>query len=406
MSLNISRIREDFPILSQEIKGSPLVYLDNAATTQNPKAVLEATSSYYETYNSNIHRGTHHLSQLATAKYEDARTTIANYLNADTNETIFTSGTTDSINTVAHIIGLSGKISKGDTILVSGLEHHSNIVPWQMLAERTGAKIAVIPVLDDGTLDLEAYQALLNEEEVKLVTFAHISNAFGTPNPAKKMIQAAHEIGALVLLDGAQSAPHGALDVKDLNCDFFALSGHKVYAPTGIGILYGKAELLNDLPPFKGGGEMIKEVSFEGTTYNELPFKYEAGTPNIEGAIALAAAIEYFTTYEKADINAHERALVSKAAEIVSTLDGVTLYGPKDRICALSFTFKDIHHYDLGTRLDQMGIAVRTGHHCCQPLMSRFGITGTTRASFAFYNTLEEVDAFGLALEKCVRMLR
>ena len=402
---DIASIREDFPILNQEIKGNSLVYLDNAATSQNPSAVLEATTEYYQTYNSNIHRGTHHLSQLATERYEDARKKIAAYLNASPEETIFTSGTTDSINTIAHILGLGGKVTQDDTILISHLEHHSNIVPWQMLAERTGAKVSVIPVLEDGTLDQEAYGALLNDS-VKIVAFTHVSNAFGTVNPAKEMIKKAHDAGALVILDGAQSAPHGALDLKDLDCDFYVFSGHKVYAPTGIGILYGKKALLEELPPHKGGGEMIKEVTFEKTTYNDLPFKYEAGTPNIEGAIALAAAIRYFTQFDKAKVNAHEKVLIKAGAEAVSAISGARLYGPEDRIASLSIGIEGIHHFDLGTLLDQMGIAVRTGHHCCQPLMARFGITGTTRASFAFYNTMDDVERFGKALDKAVTMLK
>lgn len=404
-AFNIKEIRADFPILEQEVKGTKLVYLDNAATAQNPKAVLEATSAYYREYNSNIHRGTHYLSQLATERYEEARSTAAAYLNAEREETIFTSGTTDSINTVAQILGLSGKVSKGDVILVSELEHHSNIVPWQMLAERVGAQIEVIPVLEDGTIDQSAYRELLHER-VKLVAFTHVSNAFGTVNPATEMVAAAHAIGALVLLDGAQSAPHGALDVKVIGCDFYAFSGHKVYAPTGIGVLYGRRSLLEELPPFKGGGEMIKEVSFTGTTYNDLPFKYEAGTPNIEGAIALGVALRYVMAFRKEEVNAHERSLISAAAEMVTGIPGARLYGPEDRIASLSFALDGVHHFDLGTLLDQMGVAVRTGHHCCQPLMARFGTTGTTRASFAFYNSLEEVEAFGEALTRAVNMLR
>lgn len=402
---NIAEVRADFPVLNQEVKGKPLVYLDNAATAQNPSAVLNATTEYYQEYNANIHRGTHYLSQVATERYEDARKTVAAYLNVTPEETVFTSGTTDSINTVAHIIGLSGKIQPGDHILLSELEHHSNIVPWQMLAERTGAEIHVIPVLENGTLDQEAYAKLLTEK-VKVLALTHVSNAFGTVNPVKDMISEAHEVGALVLLDGAQSAPHGALNLRELNCDFYVFSGHKVYAPTGIGILYGKKEILAELPPFKGGGEMIKEVTFQKTTYNDLPFKYEAGTPNIEGAIALGAALSYFSSFQKAEINRHEFALIKKAAEIVSSVSGARLYGPEDRIASLSFHIEGIHHFDLGTLLDQMGVAVRTGHHCCQPLMGRFNITGTTRASFAFYNTLEDVDRFGIALEKAVHMLR
>lgn len=402
---DVDTIRKDFPILDQEVKGQPLVYLDNAATAQNPSAVLEATTEYYERYNSNIHRGTHHLSQLATEAYEEARKKVANFLNVTPEETIFTSGTTDSINLVASIIGLSGKVTKDDTILISHLEHHSNIVPWQMLAERTGCQIRVIPVTEEGKLDLDTYEMLL-DESVKVVAFNHVSNAFGTINPAGKMIALAKQVGAITVLDGAQSVPHGAIDIPLLGCDFFAFSGHKLYAPTGIGALYGRRELLEELPPYKGGGEMIKEVTFEKTTYNDLPFKYEAGTPNIEGAIALGAAIDYFTQYDKLDVNAHEFQLINTAAKELSEIDGVTLYGPADRIAALSFSIEGIHHYDLGTLLDNMGVAVRTGHHCCQPLMARFGITGTTRASFAFYNTLDDVERFADAMHKAVGMLR
>ncbi len=402
---NSESIRADFPILDQEVKCAPLVYLDNSATTQNPRAVIEATTDYYQTYNSNIHRGTHYLSQLATERYEQARATIADYLNVTPRETLFTSGTTDAINTVAHIIGLGGKVSKGDTVVISGIEHHSNIVPWQMLTQRVGAKLAVIPVLEDGTLDQEAYTNLL-DSSVTFVSLSHVSNAFGTVNPVKEMIRQAHEVGALVMLDGAQSAPHGSLDLPDLDCDFYAFSGHKVYGPTGIGILYGKAHLLEELPPFKGGGEMIKEVTFEKTTYNELPFKYEAGTPNIEGAISLGAAIQYFTQFDKSEVNAHEYRLIQQAAQVVKEIDGAKLYGPEDRIASLSFTIEGIHHFDLGTLLDQMGVAVRTGHHCCQPLMARFGISGTTRASFSFYNTLDDVQRFETALGRAVSMLR
>ncbi len=403
--LDIDRVRTDFPILQREVKGQPLTYLDSAATSQNPSAVLQATQEYYEEYNSNIHRGTHHLSQLATDRYETARKTVAHFLNVTPEETIFTSGTTDSINTVATILGLSGRIQKEDTILLSHLEHHSNIVPWQLLAERVGCQIRVIPVLDNGTLDLDIYTALL-DESVKVVAFNHVSNAFGTINPVMQMIAQAREVGAITVLDGAQSAPHGALDLPAIGCDFYCFSGHKVYAPTGIGVLYGRRELLEALPPYKGGGEMIKEVTFEKTTYNDLPFKYEAGTPNIEGAIALGAALNYLNQFDKTEVNAHEFALIQAGAKAVSAIPGATLYGPDDRIASLSFSIDGIHHYDLGTLLDNMGVAVRTGHHCCQPLMARFGITGTTRASFAFYNTMEDVERFAKALDRAVSMLR
>lgn len=402
---DIDQIRNDFPILHTEVKGKPLVYLDNAATAQKPTQVLEASRHYYEEYNSNIHRGTHHLSQLATARHEEARQKIANFLNVTEEEVIFTSGATDGINLVASILEDSGLFQKDDLILVSGLEHHSNIVPWQLAATRTGAKVVPIPVLDNGTLDQEAYQELLSKSP-KVVAVNQVSNAFGTINPVKEMISQAHEVGALVLLDGAQSVPHGRVDLKDLGADFFVFSGHKVYAPTGTGILYGKKELLEKLPPYRGGGEMIKEVSFEGTTFNDLPFKYEAGTPNIEGGIALAAALDYMDELDREAVINHEYALVKKAAEVVSDVDGIKLYGPDDRIASLSFSIDGAHHYDVGTLIDNMGVAVRTGHHCCQPLMHRFGITGTIRASFAFYNTLDEIDTFAESLEKAVRLLK
>ena len=399
-------LRPDFPILSREIHGKPLVYLDNAATSQKPFAVLNASRDYYESYNSNIHRGVHHLAQCATAGHEKARETIANHLNATRpEEVIFTSGTTDAINIVASSLGRSNRLKEGDEIIISGLEHHSNTVPWQMLCERLGITLRVIPVFDDGTLDLVTYDSMLSERTA-LVAVSHISNAFGTVNNVSHICSQAEKHGALSLIDGAQSIPHQKIDLKFIGCDFYVFSGHKVYAPTGIGILFGRYDLLCELPPPRGGGEMIREVTYENTTYNDPPFKFEAGTPNIEGAIALAAALDYVNNLGIDRISAHEHRLIQKAAEIISALDGVTLYGPSDRAGALSFGFSGIHHYDLGTLLDQMGFALRTGHHCCQPLMARFGITGTLRASFAAYNTTEEVEQLGEALEKALRMLR
>ena len=399
-------LRPDFPILSREIHGKPLVYLDNAATSQKPFAVLNASRDYYESYNSNIHRGVHHLAQCATAGHEKARETIANHLNATRpEEVIFTSGTTDAINIVASSLGRSNRLKAGDEIIISGLEHHSNTVPWQMLCERLGITLRVIPVFDDGTLDLVTYDSMLSERTA-LVAVSHISNAFGTVNNVIHICSQAEKYGALSLIDGAQSIPHQRIDLKLIGCDFYVFSGHKVYAPTGIGILFGRYDLLCELPPPRGGGEMIREVTFENTTYNDPPFKYEAGTPNIEGAIALATALDYVNNIGIDRISAHEHRLIQKAAERISALDGVTLYGPSDRAGALSFGFSGIHHYDLGTLLDQMGFALRTGHHCCQPLMARFGITGTLRASFAAYNTNEEVEQLGEALEKALRMLR
>ena len=395
-------LRDDFPILRKIVNGKPIVYLDNAATSQKPIQVMEASRRYYEELNSNIHRGTHHLARLATAAHQAARETIAYHLHAASpDEVIFTSGTTDSINLVADILPLA----PGDEILISTLEHHSNIVPWQMLAQRSGAKIVVIPCDEDGVLDQTAFAALLSEK-TKILALTWISNAFGTINPVREMTAAAKKLGATVLIDAAQAIPHFSIDVQSLGADFLAFSGHKVYAPTGIGVLWGKLDLLKSLPPWKGGGEMIKEVTFEGTTYNDPPFKYEAGTPNIEGAIALAAALDYVNSIGLSEIAAHETALIRSAAAALSEIPGIRLYGPADRIGALSFVIEGVHHYDLGTLIDQMGVAVRTGHHCCQPLMARYGITGTTRASFALYNSEQDIEALAAALKKAANMLR
>jgi cysteine desulfurase/selenocysteine lyase len=395
-------LRDDFPILRETVNGKSLVYLDNAATSQKPIQVMDASRRYYEECNSNIHRGTHHLARLATAAHEAARETVAAHLNAASpDEVIFTSGTTDSINLVANILPLA----PGDEILISTLEHHSNIVPWQMLAQRSGAKIVVIPCDDDGVLDQTAFASLLSGK-TKILALTWISNAFGTINPVREMTAAAKMHGATVLIDAAQAIPHFSIDVQSLGADFLAFSGHKVYAPTGIGVLWGKLDLLKSLPPWKGGGEMIKEVTFQGTTYNDPPFRYEAGTPNIEGAIALAAAFDYVSAIGLAEIAAHETALIRAAAAALSEISGIRLYGPADRIGAFSFAIEGVHHYDLGTLIDQMGVAVRTGHHCCQPLMARFGITGTTRASFALYNTMEDIESLATAVKKASSMLR
>ncbi|NNJ41880.1 MAG: cysteine desulfurase [Akkermansiaceae bacterium] len=404
--MNPQQIRKDFPILDQQINGRPLIYLDNAATSQTPRQVVEASTHYYESINANIHRAAHKLAREATTAHEAARTTIASHLHAaHDHEIIFTSGTTDSINLVSNTLTLSGKISSGDTVIISGLEHHSNIVPWQMLCQGTGATLKVIPVLDDGSLDMDAYHQLLNNN-VKLVAVSHVSNALGTINPVQEIIDAAKKQNALVLIDGAQAAPHLKIDVQELGCDFYAFSGHKIYGPTGIGALYGLEPILNDLPPWKGGGEMIKEVTFEHTTYNDLPFKYEAGTPDIEGAIALATAIDYMNSLGMENIAAHEKSLQQRATAGLVELPGIQLYGTAEHKAAVvSFLIDGIHPYDIGTLLDQMGVAVRTGHHCCQPLMARFGITGTVRASFAAYNTEEEVDLFVEAVKKSIMML-
>jgi cysteine desulfurase/selenocysteine lyase len=399
-------ILADFPILDQSIHGRRLIYLDNAATTQKPQRVLDTSRRYYESINSNIHRGTHQLARAATDAFENARNTVAKHLNAaSSDEVIFTSGTTGGINLAANILSLSGRIKANDEVLISALEHHSNIVPWQMLCQRTGAKLKVIPCDDDGTLDLDAFHEAL-KGPVKILALTAISNAFGTVNPITEMTRAAKTIGAIVLIDAAQSIAHLQTDVQSIGADFLAFSGHKIYAPTGIGILWGRKNLLEELPPWQGGGEMIKEVTFDHTTYNDPPFKYEAGTPNIEGAIALAAAIDYVNRIGLDKIHAHEASLIRHAADAIFHIPGIRLYGPTDRSGSLSFNIEGLHHYDIGTLLDQMGIAVRTGHHCCQPLMKRFGITGTIRASFALYNTQEEINTFAKSLEKAVGMLK
>lgn len=395
-------LKSDFPILGETVNGRSLVYLDNAATSQKPRAVLDASRHYYEALNSNIHRGTHFLARAATAAHEAARVTVAAHLNAYTpDEIIFTAGATDSVNTVANILLLS----PGDEILISALEHHANIVPWQMLAQRSGAKLVIIPCDETGVLDQPAFANLLSTK-TKILALTWVSNAFGTVNPVREMTAAAKKYGAFVLIDAAQAIPHLAIDVRELGADFLVFSGHKTYAPTGIGVLWGKLHLLKSLPPWKGGGEMIKHVTFEETTYNEPPFKYEAGTPNIEGAIALAAALDYVKAIGLEAIHAHEQELIAAAAAALSEIPGIRLYGPPDRIGALSFAIESVHHYDLGTLIDQMGVAVRTGHHCCQPLMERFGITGTTRASFALYNTMEDVESLASAVKKASTMLR
>lgn len=395
-------LKSDFPILRETVNGRPLVYLDNAATSHSPRQVLDASRHYYEKLNSNIHRGTHFLARAATAAHEAARETVAAHIHAASpDEVIFTSGTTDGINLVANILPLS----PGDEILISTLEHHSNIVPWQMLAGRTGATLKVIPCDEDGVLDQAAFRSLLSDK-TKILALTWVSNAFGTVNPVREMTAAAKKHGATVVIDAAQAIPHMVIDVQDLGADFLAFSGHKVYAPTGIGVLWGRLELLKSLPPWKGGGEMIKEVTFAGTTYNDPPFRYEAGTPNIEGAIALAAALDYVNAIGIAAIHSHERELIAAAAAALSEIPGIRLYGPSDRIGALSFAIEGVHHYDLGTLIDQMGVAVRTGHHCCQPLMARFGITGTTRASFALYNTMDDIESLATAVKKAATMLR
>lgn len=403
--LNIDQIRADFPVLHQQVNKAPLIYFDNAATTQKPKAVIDALSAYYEQDNANIHRGIHTLAERATTAYELTRKKLAAFLNApSTDQIIFTSGTTAGINLVAQTFGRAN-VGKGDQIIVSNLEHHSNIVPWQMIAEEKGAEIKVIPVSDAGVLDIEAYKALLNPK-VKLVAVNHVSNAIGTINPIVEIISLAHEVGAKVLIDGAQSVAHLAVDVQALDMDFFVFSAHKLFGPTGVGVLYGKRDLLESMPPYQGGGEMIKEVSFSGTTYNELPYKFEAGTPNIADVIAFGAALDYVQAIPSEALAAQEEALLAYATQKLQAIPGLRIVGTApEKIAVISFVIDGVHPQDIGVLLDKFGIAIRTGHHCAQPLMQRYELVGTCRASFAFYNTFEEIDRFVLCLEKTLQML-
>ena len=404
-TLNIDQIRADFPVLHQQVNKAPLIYFDNAATTQKPKAVIDALSAYYEQDNANIHRGIHTLAERATTAYELTRKKLAAFLNApSTDQIIFTSGTTAGINLVAQTFGRAN-VGKGDQIIISNLEHHSNIVPWQMIAEEKGAEIKVIPVSDAGVLDIEAYKALLNPK-VKLVAVNHVSNAIGTINPIVEIISLAHEVGAKVLIDGAQSVAHLAVDVQALDMDFFVFSAHKLFGPTGVGVLYGKRDLLESMPPYQGGGEMIKEVSFSGTTYNELPYKFEAGTPNIADVIAFGAALDYVQAIPSEALAAQEEALLAYATQKLKAIPGLRIVGTApEKIAVISFVIDGVHPQDIGVLLDKFGIAIRTGHHCAQPLMQRYELVGTCRASFAFYNTFEEIDRFVLCLEKTLQML-
>jgi cysteine desulfurase/selenocysteine lyase len=402
--LDIQKIRADFPILSQKVNGRPLVYFDNGATSQKPKVVIDAISKYYEEYNANIHRGVHTLSQLATDAYEVSRKKIQEHIHAKfSHEVIFTSGTTHAINTVAS--GISSMIHAGDEVLVSALEHHSNIVPWQMLCERTGAILKVIPMNEKGELVLSEYDKLLSDK-TKIVAVNHISNALGTINPIEYLIEKAHHFGAAILIDGAQATPHLKPDVQALNCDFYVFSGHKICGPTGVGILYGKEAWLNKLQPFQGGGEMIATVTFDKTTYAELPHKLEAGTPNIEGGIVLGTAIDYLNEIGFENIAAYEQELLVYATAKLMQIEGLKIYGTAtNKASVISFNVAEIHPYDIGTIIDKLGIAVRTGHHCAQPIMDFYNIPGTIRASFAFYNTKVEIDLFVDALNKAVSML-
>lgn len=405
IELNIESIRNDFPILSQKVNGKPLVYLDNGATSQKPKQVIESLVNYYSTYNSNIHRGVHTLSQKATDAYEQARNTIQQYINANNScEVIFTKGATEGINLVAQSFS-QHNLKSGDEILITAMEHHANIVPWQMVCEKTGAKLVVAPINKNGELIFDELKKIINKN-TKLVSITHVSNALGTINPVKEIITLAHQFGAKVLVDGCQAVQHMAVDVQDLDCDFYCFSGHKIFGPTGIGVLYGKEVELNNLPPYQGGGDMIKTVTFEKTTYNELPFKFEAGTPPIAEAIALGVAINYINEIGIASIEKYEHQLLSYATKKISEIENVKIIGEaKSKAGVLSFVVKGIHPYDIGMILDKQGVAVRTGHHCAQPVMDFYKIPGTVRASFAFYNTFAEIDFFIEALKKAIKML-
>ena len=402
---NLREIREDFPALRQTVYGKNLIYFDNGATSQKPQFVIDAINRYYTKDNANIHRGVHHLSQKATNEYEASRKTIATYLNAKhTHEIIFTKGTTEGINLVAYSFGQL--LQKGDEVIISAMEHHSNIVPWQMLCERVGCILKVIPINKKGEIIYDEYLQLLSEK-TKLVAVTHISNSLGTINPIKKMIDDAHKLGAKVLIDGAQSIQHTKIDVQTLDCDFYVFSGHKVFGPTGIGVLYGKEAILNKMPPYQGGGDMILKVTFEKTTYNELPFKFEAGTPHIAGAICLGKAIEYLNQFNIEDLERHELELADYATDLLLTFEGLHIIGEsKKKTSVVSFVVDGAHPFDIGTLLDKQGVAVRTGHHCTQPIMDFYKIPGTVRASFAFYNTKEEIDYFIAALDKAITMLR
>ncbi|MCH7996728.1 MAG: cysteine desulfurase [Chloroflexi bacterium] len=400
----VQKLREDFPILKQLVHGKPLVYLDNAATSQKPRQVIDAITNYYESYNSNVHRGLHALSEQATQAYEGARGIVRSFLNAaEDREIIFVKGTTEGINLVASSYGRA-HLQQGDEIIISEMEHHSNIVPWQILCEEKGAVLKVVPFNDDGELLLDEYERMLGPR-TKLVSMTYISNALGTVNPVKSIIEIAHERGVPVLIDGAQAVPHRPVDVQDLDCDFFVFSSHKVFGPTGMGILYGKAEILDSMPPYQGGGDMIRSVTFEKTTYNDLPYKFEAGTPNVAGAIGLGSALEYVSRIGMNNIAEYEESLLSYATEALSSIEGVRIIGTaSQKAGVLSFLLDQVHAHDVGTVLDTEGVAIRTGHHCAQPVMKHYGIAATARASLAFYNTRADIDALVKGLDKVIEV--
>ncbi len=405
-TLDIETLRKSFPILHQKVNGYSLVYLDNAATTQKPQQVIDALSDYYRSYNANIHRGVHHLANIATTQYESVREKTRAFINASSEvEIIFTGGTTDSINLVAQTWGRQN-LKQGDEILISMMEHHSNIVPWQMIAEEKGAIVKAIPVTENGEWDIESLNVLLTSK-TKIVTVNHVSNSLGTINPIKNIIDKAHQLGAVVLIDGAQAVAHFPVDVQALDADFYAFSAHKLYGPTGTGVLYGKKSLLESMPPYRGGGEMIKTVTIEKTTYNELPYKFEAGTPNIEGVIGMGAAIDFVNSFDWSEIVEHEKELLELATEKISAIPGLRIFGTsKNKVGVISFQVEGVHPYDLGTLLDKQGVAVRTGHHCTEPLWNHYGIPGSVRASFSLYTTTEEIEIFIAALQKALQLLR
>ena len=405
VTFDAERVRADFPILNQEVNGHPLVYLDNAATTQKPRAVIQAIVDYYEHDNSNVHRGAHALADRATEKFEGARVKVASFINApQSRQVIWTRGTTEGINLVASSWGRSN-LKTDDRILVSAMEHHSNIVPWQLIAEEKGASVEPIPVLEDGSIDLDAFAAML-DERVRIVACGHVSNALGTINPVQDVVRMAHAVGALALIDGAQAVGHWAVDVQALDCDFYVFSSHKLFGPTGLGVLYGKESLLDAMPPYQGGGEMIESVSFAGTTFNQLPYKFEDGTPDIAGVIGLGAAVDYLQSMDRAGAAAHEAALLSYAEERAKATPDIRIVGTaQQKTSVMSFLLEGAHPNDVGLLLDQQGVAVRTGNHCAQPIMEQFGISGTVRASFSFYNTRADVDRLFEALDKARQFL-
>jgi len=403
---NIEKVREDFPILKRLVNGKPLVYLDNAATTQKPKQVIDALTYYYTYENANIHRGLHFLSELATESYESARLKIKEFLNAmSAGEIIFVKGATEAINLVATSMCRAGWLQENDEIIITNMEHHANIVPWQLINERKKIKLRVIPITDEGELIIDEFEGMINEK-TKLVSVVHTSNALGTINPVKQIIETAHKHHIPVLIDGSQAIPHQKVDVQELDCDFYVFSGHKIFGPTGIGVLYGKTKYLDALPPYQGGGDMIRTVTFEGSTYDGLPHKFEAGTPNIAGGIGLGAAIDYLEQFNTLDLMEHEKRLLEYATEQILQIEGLRIIGTaKNKSSVISFVVEGIHPYDIGTLIDGDGIAIRTGHHCTQPLMRRFNVPATARASFAFYNTFEEIDIFIKSLKKVIKML-